>query len=174
VGTAPGTPTLRVLVGLGFHKEPPPHLQRLSEAIPQFRLEQDSLDTPARAETFPMEVTPVPTRELVPADAPSASAPPLLQGSVLFEPGRAQLSGEVGLLRAVVLLLQSLSGESVVVLEGQAGPEAGESADRLLPLKRAQAVRNYLAAQGVPQAQLRVRTSEAQAGTPQVQVSVIP
>jgi OmpA-OmpF porin, OOP family len=176
VGTAPGTPTVRVLVGLGFHKEPPPALQRLSEAIPQFRLEQDSLGppAPARAEAFSMEVTPVPTRELVPADEPSASPTPLLEGSVPFEPGRAELSGDLGLLRAVVLLLRSIPGESVVVLEGQAGPEAGESADRLLPLKRAQAVRNYLAAQGVPQTSLRVRTSEARGGTPRVQVLVTP
>lgn len=172
VGTAPGTPTARVLVGLGFHQEPPPGLQRLSEAIPQFRLEQDTLGTPAHVEAAPMDVTPVPTRELVSAEAPPAATAPLLQGSVLFEPGRAELSGDLGLLRAVVLLLRSLPGESVVVLEGQAGPEARETEDRLLPLKRAQAVRNYLAEQGVPQAHLRVRTSEGRVSTPRVEVSV--
>lgn len=174
LGSAPGTPSVRVLLGLAFHREPPPGMERLSGTIPQFRLEQERLGTRTQVEAsrMEMEVTPVPTRELVPAEAPPASTAPLLQGSVPFEPGRAELSGDLGLLQAVVLLLRSLPGEPVVVLEGQAGLDGSETADRLLPLKRAQAVRNYLAEQGVPPARLRVRMSEGQVHTPRVDVVV--
>jgi hypothetical protein len=170
LGAAPGTPTARVLLGVGFHTEPPPGLERLTETIPRFRLEQETLAT--RVEAPRATATPVPTRELIPAEAPLTSATPLLQGSVHFEPGRAELSGDLSVLQAVVSLLRSRSGGSVIVLEGHAGQEENETADRLLPLKRAQAVRRYLAEQGVSQAHLRVRTSEEQVRTPRVEVFV--
>ncbi|QRO01034.1 OmpA family protein [Archangium violaceum] len=170
LGTAPGTPTARVLLGLGFHTEPPPGLERLTETIPRFRLEPELLAS--REEAPRQRVMPVPTRELLPAEAPAANTTPLLQGSVLFEPGRAELPGDLSLLQAVLMLLRSRPGESVVVLEGHAGQEGSETADRLLPLKRAQAVRNYLAGQGVPPANLRVRRSEGQVRTPRVEVFV--
>ncbi len=170
LGAAPGTPTARVLLGVGFHTEPPPGLERLTETIPRFRLEQETLAT--RVEAPRATATPVPTRELIPAEAPLTSATPLLQGSVHFEPGRAELSGDLSVLQAVVSLLRSRPGGSVIVLEGHAGQEENETADRLLPLKRAQAVRRYLAEQGVSQAHLRVRTSEEQVRTPRVEVFV--
>jgi hypothetical protein len=170
LGRVPGTPAARVLLGLSFHTQPPPGLERLTEAIPQFRLEQEPLTLQEEAPR--QTATPVPTRELMPAEAPPANTAPLLQGSVLFEPGRAELSGDPSVLRAVVALLRSLPGQPVIVLEGHAGPEGSETADLLLPLKRAQAVRNYLAGQGVPRAHLRVRTAEGQVRTPRVDVLV--
>lgn len=170
IGAAPGTPTARVLLGLTFHTQPPPNLERLSEAIPQFRLEQETLATQVEAPR--LAVAPVPTRELIPAEAPAASAAPLLLGSVTFEPGRAELSGDLELLQSLVMLLRSLPEESVIVLEGHAGLEGIETADRLLPLRRAQAVRSYLSGQGVPQARLRMWTPESQVHTPRVEVLV--
>ncbi|NMO18644.1 OmpA family protein [Pyxidicoccus fallax] len=157
LGNAPGTPTARVLLGLSFRMEPPPGLERLSEAIPRFRLEQ--VDVAPRVEEPRLSVEPVPTRELLPAEAPLASAAPLLQGSVLFEPGRAELSGDLGLLQAVVVLLRTLPGEPVIHLVGHAGHAPEETTDGLLPLRRALAVQGYLTAQGVPASRLRVRSA---------------
>lgn len=170
LGAAPGTPNARVLLGLTFHTEPPPSLERLSEAIPQFRLEQETLA--AQVEAPRRAAAPVPTRELIPAEAPAQSAPPLLLGSVSFEPGRAELSGDSELLQSLVTLLRSLPRESVIILEGHAGLEGSEVADRLLPLRRAQAVRSYLSEQGVPQERMRVWTPERQVRTPRVEVFV--
>jgi OOP family OmpA-OmpF porin len=155
LGTAPGTPTARVLLGLNFRMEPPPALERLTEAIAQFTLEPEA--TAARREVPRAAVAAVPTRELLPTEVSLANATPLLQGSVLFEPGRAELPGELGLLQGVLELLRSQPGKSLILLEGHAGQEDAEEADRLLPLKRAQAIRSYLAGQGVPLERMRVR-----------------
>jgi outer membrane protein OmpA-like peptidoglycan-associated protein len=155
MGRAPGTPHARVLLGLNFRMEPPPGLERLTEAIPQFRLEQEPLAV--RGEVTRLDVEPVPTRELVSAEPPPASAAPLLLGAVLFEPGRAELSGDLRPLQELATLLRSLPGQPVINLEGHAGLEREETADRLLPLRRAQAVWSYLAEQGVPLARMRVR-----------------
>lgn len=171
LGAAPGTPTARVLLGLNFHMEPPPGLERLSEAIPQFRLEQETLTAQA-APSLPPGVTPVPTRELMPARNAFATAAPLFEGSVSFAPGQAELSADRSVLQTLVLVLRSLPGESVIVLEGHAGMEGGETQDRLLPLKRAQAVRNYLTEQGVSPEHLRVRIPETPAREPRVRVFV--
>ena len=61
----------------------------------------------------------------------ASSAPPLHQGAVLFEPGRAELTADRHVLEEVVQLLRSLPGDSVIILEGHAGPEGREQEDRL-------------------------------------------
>ncbi|MFY1829927.1 OmpA family protein [Myxococcus fulvus] len=165
LGNTPGTPTARALVGLTFRSEPPARLERLVEALPSFRLEHDTVDTSEPAPSS--SVLPVPTRELLRTE-PSTSATPIVQGAVLFEPGHAELSGDLGPLRAVVLHLSHLSGAPVIQLEGHVGQEAAELTDPLLPLRRAQAVARYLADQGVSMAHIRVRiadTSDTRAST---------
>lgn len=155
LGAAPGTPSARLLLGVNFLMEPPPALERLTEAIPHFTLEPEA--TAARREVPRPAVAPVPTRELLPTGVSLAHATPLLQGAVLFEPGRAELPADLSLPQAVLELLRSEPGKSIVLLEGYAGQEDAAQADRLLPLRRAQALRSYLAGQGVPLERLRVR-----------------
>ncbi len=165
LGTAPGTPAARVLLGLTFGSEPPPRLERLAEAIPTLRLEQAPLAAPA--DEVPLTVEPVPTRELLPAEPSPVNTAPLLQGSVLFEPGQAELSGDLGPLQAVAQHLSALPGAPVIQLEGHAGLEEEERKDPLLPLRRAQAVARFLASQGVSLEHMRVRIAgTAPAGSP--------
>ncbi|MCP3064790.1 OmpA family protein [Myxococcus sp. K38C18041901] len=162
LGNTPGTPAARALVGLTFRSEPPARLERLVEAFPALRLEHDTPDT---LETvLSPSVEPVPTRELLPTGSP-ASTPPVLQAAVLFEPGHAELSGDLGPLRAVAQHVSRLSGALVIQLEGHVGQEAAELSDPLLPLRRAQSVARYLADRGVSMAHIRVRIADARTST---------
>lgn len=68
LGRTPGTPIVRVLLGISFRREPPPILETLPEPVPQLRLEE--LQTrPERAPA--QQVEPVPTRELLPPEPPA-------------------------------------------------------------------------------------------------------
>jgi outer membrane protein OmpA-like peptidoglycan-associated protein len=155
LGNALGTPTGRVLLGLNFRMEPSPSQKQLTETMPQFTLAAEATSAPR--ETPRPDVAPILTRELVSAEVPTVNPAPLLQGAVLFKPGRAKLSGNLSLLQAVLWLLRSQPGKTVIHLEGHATREELETADRLLPLKRARAVRRYLARRGVPLKNVRVR-----------------
>jgi hypothetical protein len=68
LGATPGTPIARVLVGVSFRTEPPPRMEFLTEPVPQFSLEE--AQTPKK-ELKPETVVPVPTRELMPSEAPA-------------------------------------------------------------------------------------------------------
>jgi outer membrane protein OmpA-like peptidoglycan-associated protein len=157
LGNALGTPTGRVLLGMNFRMEPPPSREQLAETMPQFTLEAEA--TSSHWEAPRPDVAPIPTREPVPAEVPSVNTAPLLQGAVLFKPGRAKLSGNLSLLQAVLWLRRSQPGKTVILLEGHANQEELKTAGRLLPLKRARAVRHYLAKRGVPLKSVRVRTA---------------
>ncbi|WP_434387528.1 OmpA family protein [Melittangium boletus] len=171
LGSAPGTPIARVLVGLNFRSEPPPALERLAEAVPQFRLEEANVPS---SRVVTASVLPVPTRELLPPHVAAeplradTGAPPALRGTVRFEPGGTALAGDQPELRQLLPLLRALPAETTVLIEGQPELEARDASDRLLPLRRAQALRHHLAAQGVPMERMQARVS----GTNHVEVLV--
>ncbi|OJH40292.1 OmpA family protein [Cystobacter ferrugineus] len=169
VGAAPGTPIARVLLGVSFHSEPPPELERLTEPVPHFRLEE--AHTP-RADDSPATVVPVPTRELLPPEPapepprPDTGSPPSsLHGTVRFEPGSTALSGDLAELRRLIPLLRSLPAETPILIEAQPAAEANEASDRLLPLRRAQAVRHHLAEYGIAPERMQVRVSGSRGPT---------
>ncbi|AKQ65502.1 OmpA domain protein [Myxococcus hansupus] len=64
-GATPGTPIVRVLMGVSFRTEPPPRMERLPEPVPHFRLEEHQ---PPRQEPPRDGAMPVPTRELLPSE----------------------------------------------------------------------------------------------------------
>lgn len=72
IGATTGTPVARVLLGVGFRVEPPPRLEILKEPIPALTLEENQAP---RVAGPPPGAEPVPTRELLPPEAPPRSEP---------------------------------------------------------------------------------------------------
>jgi hypothetical protein len=67
LGATTGTPIARVLMGVSFRSEPPPRMEFLKEPIPYLRLEENLAP---RVEGPAPGAEPVPTRELLPPEAP--------------------------------------------------------------------------------------------------------
>ncbi|RKH10770.1 hypothetical protein D7V97_12965 [Corallococcus sp. CA053C] len=66
LGSTPGTPVARVLLGVAYLSEPPPRLESLPEPVPHLRLEELPTGPPPHPPRDTAE--PVPTRELLPPE----------------------------------------------------------------------------------------------------------
>ncbi|HEX8821091.1 MAG TPA: OmpA family protein [Archangium sp.] len=174
IGGAPGTPRFRMLAGVTFRSEPPPKLSFLDEHAD--RDLQLALATP----TPPPQdnrIRPASTWELnsltrddaegtsadgTPREAPRPYQPGLqerlvLRGEIHFTQGSAELQGVVPLLDQTVLRLSELPKGGTLIIEGHADTEGTDTSNRIMSLRRAQAVRRYLIDQGVPAARMRIR-----------------
>ncbi|MCY1075156.1 OmpA family protein [Archangium lansingense] len=163
LGSIPGMPRFRVVAGLAYSMEPPPRLVFLEDSS-SAQLQNAGQPTVGGNERGPQ---PVRTWDLDTLDfAEPDSQQPLqgnsteqfaLHGTVLFEDGSAELPKVLPLLDRVALMLQRLPEGATVVIEGHTDAEDDDGTDRLLSLRRAQAVRRYLTARGVSAEQLKIR-----------------
>lgn len=170
VGGALGTPRFRVLVGVAFHSEPPPRIAfidpsadrdfQLTLAKPKPPPADDPVGTHelyvTRDDSAGTSADETPREPLRPYQ-PSPQERLVLRGEVHFERGNSKLSGVVPLLDQVVLRLLEQSRGGTIVVEGHADTEGSDTSNMLMSLRRAQAVRRYLLAQGVPATRVQIR-----------------
>ena len=170
LGSALGTPRFRVLAGIAFRNEPPPKISWIDPHAD--RDLQLTLATPPPPQQVDDRVQPVSNWQLnrgEPQPEDGTSQAPLrpyqpgpqervvLRGEIPFSRGSAELPDVVPLLdQAVLRLLEQARGGTIVV-EGHAATEDTDSSNMVMSIRRAQAVRRYLTAQGVPSTQIRSR-----------------
>jgi outer membrane protein OmpA-like peptidoglycan-associated protein len=173
VGGAPGTPLFRVLAGITFGREPPPRMTIIDPALAEgVKLIQEKPTPPS--EDKPVAPTRIHEYIIVrddpretSADGTSREQPRphqpgpqeqlVLRGEIHFAQGSSELPGVVPLLDQAVLRLSELARGGTIVVEGHADTEGTDSSNMTMSLQRAQAVRRYLIAQGIPAARVRIR-----------------
>lgn len=80
----------------------------------------------------------------------------VLRGTVLFSHASAEMPDELPLLDRVALLLQETPDNTSVMIEGHTDTEGTYAFNRVLSLRRAQAVRRHLVSRGVPIQRLKI------------------
>lgn len=80
----------------------------------------------------------------------------VLRGTVLFPHASAEMPDELPLLDRVALLLQETPDNTSVMIEGHTDTEGTYAFNRVLSLRRAQAVRRHLVSRGVPIQRLKI------------------
>jgi OOP family OmpA-OmpF porin len=116
-------------------------------------------------EADPQEEGPVVTEALAQGPQPDTSQPfqlgsrerLVLRGTVLFGFASAELPSELPLLDQVAELLRKMPQGAAVIIEGHTDAEGTDTFNRVLSLRRAQAVQRHLVSQGVPRVRLSVR-----------------
>jgi len=174
LGGAPGTPRFRALVGVSYRSEPPPRISIIEEnADREFQLTmakppEQPEDNRVRP-TGTWEFNRLTRDDARKALAESASQEPLrpyqptaqerlvLRGQIPFQQGSAELSDVVPLLDQAALRLLEQPKGGLIIIEGHADTEGTDSTDLIMSLRRAQAVRRYLLAQGLRSSQVQIR-----------------
>lgn len=172
-GWALGTPRFRVLAGVAFRSEPPPKLSYM-EPTADRELQLALAAPPPPPEAAP--VRPAGTWEFnslghgdpsgnsdgEPQEPPRPYQPGpqeqlVLRGEIHFSRGSSDLPDVVALLDQAVLRLSEQARKGTIIIEGHADTEGTDTSNRLISLRRAQAIRRYLINQGVPGSQVRIR-----------------
>jgi OmpA-OmpF porin, OOP family len=176
LGGAPGSPRFRLLAGVTFRSEPPPSISYLNENEDrelQLSLAQSTRPQPQKRvrETSTWELTGLAKNEQKTASseeepsAPAVAQPYqltpqerlVLRGEVPFMKGSSELPGVVPLLDQVILKWSGEAQRGVIIVQGHADTEGGDTSDVFMSLRRAQAVRRYLIDQGIPGTHVRIR-----------------